>query len=122
MIKFEKKSSKLLPDISSDRKYLIMNMEHRSWPLGAALFWGRITCDDAPERSFSGYTTRVDQCERYTREELESYRFGLKEYYPFFDELKEQTLRELRKHEDVLITLEELESMGFRNWAVMVIP
>lgn len=108
--------------ISPDRKYVFMNMDHDRWPRGAALFWGSLTGDNAPKRSFSGYTTRIDKCERYTRRELEEYRKGLESCYPFFDELKNQSLQGIRKYEDVLITIDELERLGFRNWSIMIRP
>jgi len=38
------------------------------------IFWGTETADNAPKRSYSGYTMDLDGCEKYTKEELEKER------------------------------------------------
>lgn len=102
-----------------DRKYVIVSNEHSSWPNGALLFWGHYTEDDH-ERSFGGYTTRFDKCERYTRDEIEKWRGGLKAEYPFFDEIRPASSHDFKKHDEVVCTLEELESLGWSLWNVVM--
>lgn len=101
-----------------ERKYVIVATEHPTWPAGALLFWGHHTGDNE-ERSFGGYTTRWDKCEKYTREELIRWRGGAKEHYPFFDELDITCPLDFLKHEEVLCTLEELEKIGYSLWQVV---
>ena len=52
----------------------------------------------------------------YTREELEAWRGGLKEQYPFFDEIERSDFFEKN---EVLITIQQLETLGFRRWTVL---
>lgn len=101
-----------------ERNYVIVSNEHRSWPSGSLLFWGHLTEPDE-KRSFGGYTSRWDKCERYTRKELELFRGDLKKQYPFFDEIKPECMHDFKKHDEVLCTLEELESIGYKVWTVV---
>lgn len=103
---------------SEARNYVIVANRHRSWPGGSLLFWGRHTADHE-ERSFGGYTSRYDQCEKYTREELQHWRKGDRKHYPFFDELTITSPGDLYDHDEVLCTLEELQSIGFSVWQVV---
>ena len=101
-----------------ERKYVIVCNEHKSWPSCALLFWGHLTEDDE-ERSFGGYTSRLDRCERYTRDEIKKWRRGAAQHYPFFDEVKPSCPNDFRKYNEVVCTLEELESIGFSVWTVV---
>lgn len=101
-----------------DRNYVIVANRHRAWPGGSLLFWGRHT-EDHEERSFGGYTSRYDQCEKYTRSELMEWRKGDKKNYPFFDELDISSPGEFGYYSEVLCTLEQLESIGFSVWTVV---
>lgn len=107
--------------MNQERKYVIVSNEHKSWPAGALLFWGRHT-EDGEKRSFGGYTTRWDKCEKYTREELMQYRGGMVKEYPFFDELNITSDYDFRKHNEVLCTMEELEKIGYALWNVVCRP
>lgn len=98
-----------------ERNYVIVCNERRSWPEGALLFWGKHTKDDQ-KRSFDGYTTRFDRCEKYTREELERFRGPLKKQYPFFEEIGPTSMTSFRKYNEVLCTMEDLESIGCKLW------
>lgn len=98
-----------------DGEYVIVCNEHKAILPGALLFWGRRTEDDE-ERSFGGYTCDIEKCERYTRAELEAWRGGLTEEYPFFDEIER---KDFYKKNEVLITLQQLEAIGFSRWTVM---
>ena len=98
-----------------NRDYMIVCNEHKALIPGTLLFWGELTGDGAP-RSFGGYTCRVDRCERYTRDELETWRGDLKKEYPFFDEINPTTFQ---RHGEGLATLEELQSIGYRFFSVM---
>lgn len=105
--------------MTKDRKYVIVSNEHSAWPNGALLFWGRRT-EDSQKRSFGGYTTRFDQCELYTREEIEEWRGGLKAQYPFFDEIQPLSLSDFLKHNEVVCTLEDLKTLGYSLWNVVM--
>ncbi len=97
------------------RDYVIVCNEHSSIIRGALLFWGSRTEDDA-KRSFGGYTCRIDKCERYTREELESFRGNLKKEYPFFDEIEPGTFNQ---QNEVLITVQDLKKkLGYREFHI----
>lgn len=63
-----------------DREYIIVCNEHKGIFTGALLFWGHKT-EDNEERSFSGYTSDIDNCERYTLKEIEEkgYHFSIYE-------------------------------------------
>lgn len=101
-----------------ERKYVIVCNEHESWPSCALLFWGHRT-EDAEARSFGGYTSRFDKCEHYTRDEINRWRRGAVQHYPFFDEIKPSCPHDFRKYNEVVCTLEELESIGFTVWTVI---
>ena len=103
------------------RNYVIVANRHRTWPGGSLLFWGRHT-EDHEERSFGGYTSRFNQCEKYTRAELEKWRKGDKKHYPFFDELDIGSPAEFGEYDEVLCTLEQLQSIGFSVWTVVCTP
>lgn len=96
-----------------ERNYVIVSNEHSYGD--RVVFWGRRTLDDE-KRSFGGYTTDLYACEVYTRQELEDYRKGMKNYYPFFDEIRRD---DFYKHEEVLLTIEELISLGYKEMSVM---
>ncbi len=98
-----------------NRDYVIVCNEHPSLLPGSLLFWGEHT-EDSVDRSYSGYTCQIDKCEKYTREELERWRGGLKKEYPFFDEIKPGTFR---RHNEVLATIEQLELIGYREFHVL---
>lgn len=104
--------------MKTERNFVIVSNEHDSWPRGALLFWGRLTADDE-KRSYGGYTTRWDKCEKYTREELTKWRGGLVKEYPFFDELNIRSDYDFRKHAEVLCTLADLEKLGYSLWSVV---
>jgi len=98
-----------------ERNYVIVCNEHKSLFPGTLLFWGELTPDDL-ERSYSGYTCQVDKCERYTRDELGKWRGDLMNEYPFYDEVKQNTFY---KHSEVMISIENLKEIGFREFHVM---
>lgn len=104
-----------------ERKYVIVNNEYTTWPKGSLLFWGHYTEDDQ-QRSFGGYTTRFDQCEKYTRTEVERWRAAAVDHYPFFDEIKPTCAGDFLKYEDVVCTLEDLHSLGWALWQIVVRP
>lgn len=97
------------------REYVIVCNEHPSILPGTLLFWGKRT-EDQEERSFGGYTCDITKCEMYTRQELVSWRGGLKKEYPFFDEIERD---EFFEKNEVLITISQLESLGFQRYTVM---
>lgn len=104
-----------------ERNYVIVCNEHSAWPKGALLLWGHRTADDE-KRSFGGYTTDFTRCELYTREELEAYRGNDREFFLFYDELKDKSLRGFLKQTEVFCTLQDLESLGYRVWPCLLRP
>lgn len=56
-----------VPDIATNREYVIVSFEHSGQ--SDLAFWGSLT-DDKEKRSFSGYTFDLDSCERYTQDEI----------------------------------------------------
>lgn len=98
---------------------MIVSNEYSAYPNGALLFWGRRT-EDGQKRSFGGYTTSFDQCELYTREEIEEWRDDLKAQYPFFDEICPTSPSDFRKHNEVVCTLEDLKTLGYSLWNVVM--
>ena len=98
-----------------DRDYVIVCNEHHSIFPGALLFWGNHT-EDSEKRSFAGYTSKIDKCERYTRKELEEWRGELKDEYPFFEEI---SAKKFSRSDEVLITIEQLKALGYREYHVM---
>ena len=101
------------------RNYVIVCNEHtNAKKAGELLFWGFHTENDE-ERSFGGYTTDIDKCEKYTRQELEEWRGDNTERIPFYDEIKGNGLAGFFKCEDVMISQEDLYTLGFRKKSVM---
>lgn len=103
-----------------DRKYVIVSNDTDNWPTGSLLFWGRRTPDNAKRRSFEGYTTSLDDCEMYTKDELIEFRKGYEKIYPFLDELEDTTIPGFLKTRNVLCTIEDLESIGFHVWRCVI--
>ena len=73
-----------------NREYVIVCNEHKAMFPGCLLFWGNKTNDEEP-RSFGGYTSDIDKCERYSEEELleSGYKF------PFYNGEDEVEFRNL---------------------------
>lgn len=65
--KVEKASVEIIPDIATNREYVIVSFEHSGQ--SDLVFWGSLT-DDKEKRSFSGYTFDLNSCERYTQDEI----------------------------------------------------
>lgn len=103
--------------VSPDREYVIVCNEHQSNFPGTLLFWGCLTADDAESRSFGGYTCQIDRCERYTRAEVDAWRGGRIKEYPFFDDL--DTPRAFGRNDEVVITIDQLEELGYRTFKVV---
>ena len=61
------------------RKYVVLNRPFRIRKLGMLSFWGKYTQDNQ-ERSFSGYTVNVDECEKYTLKELRESRYNFPKF------------------------------------------
>ena len=54
-----------------EREYVIVSNRHKSMFPGCILFWGHHTEDDE-KRSFGGYTSGLDKCERYSLEDIKN--------------------------------------------------
>lgn len=55
--------------MNDKREYVIVCNEHKGLFRGCLLFWGHRT-EDKEKRCFGGYTSNLDECERYTLEEI----------------------------------------------------
>lgn len=99
-----------------ERKYVVINLHYRAIMGELLLFLGTHT-EDNQKRSFGGCTVNINECERYTREELEWYRKNCKERYPFFDEID---INDFYKKDKLCISIDELKSLGYREVTAMV--
>lgn len=79
------------------------------------LFWGSLTRYDE-KRSFGGYTSEVDKCEKYTLEDIKSWKGYSPEYYVMFDDVDPAKFNE---YPDVICTIQQLESIGFHRVTAM---
>lgn len=98
----------------TDREYVVVCNEHSGYYPGALLFWGEYTQDDAEKRSFGGYTSDLDKCEKYTLEEIQ--KSGFK--FPICD--GRMTNKSFKQHRDVAIKISQLCELGyvFKRFAV----
>ena len=98
-----------------NRDYVIVCNEHNSMWNGCLLFWGHHTKDNE-NRSFGGYTSDIEKCERYTLEEIRDKNY----HFPVYD--KRMSTFSFRKHDDVIIKLSQLEKLGYAKMTVMYNP
>lgn len=84
-----------------EREYVVICNRYRGIA-GSLLFWGSHT-ENHEKRSFGGYTSDLDSCERYTKEEIEnsSYKFR---FYVSKDNYK--------KFDDIAIKVKQLKRLG----------
>lgn len=85
-----------------EREYVIICNRYQGVG-GALLFWGKRTEDDAQGRSFGGYTSDLNTCELYTREEIENSAYKM----PFF-----VARDNYRSYDDVAIRVKQLKALG----------
>ena len=109
--------------ISRKREYVIVCNRHTSLIKGTLLFWGELTPDNK-ERSFSGYTCDFNKCERYTEDEIRNHSAANPDWIAFFDDLPStrkstSKLSQLRKYDDVAISVNKLKELGFKEYTVM---
>ena len=90
-----------------DRKYVIVCNKHKAMWNGCLLFWGHLT-DDEESRSFGGYTSDIEQCERYTLEEIQDEHYT----FPVYDE-DTMTRRDFLNCEDIVISILQLVKLGY---------
>ena len=98
-----------------NREYVIVSNKH-SLLNGCLLFWGHLTKDNET-RSFSGYTNDINSCERYTLEEIDKEHY----HFPLF---REETMdrRDIIYNEEIIVTIPQLEKLGFKTMNVMYLP
>lgn len=102
--------------ISPERQYVIVCNKHSGNWAGCVLFWGSLT-EDHEKRSFGGYTTGVDRCERYTMDEILSFSSDMfTEYRPGM------TWQEFRACENVIIQPACLEDLGLSTMKIWYRP
>lgn len=98
------------------RDYVIVCNEHRGYIPGVLLFWGGFTEDGAEKRSFGGYTSDLDRCERYTLEEVKHSGY----HFPVYDE--RMTRASFKRHRDVAIKISQLSELGYAIKKVAIQP
>lgn len=89
-----------------ERNYVIVCNRHQGIS-GALLFWGSKTEDD-DKRSYGGYTSDFNSCERYTLEEVE--RNGHK--FPIYGRCCNHD--NFREFGDFAIEVRRLERLGYK--------
>lgn len=96
------------------REYVIVCNEHSGYYPGVLLFWGENTPDEAEKRSFGGYTSDLDKCEKYTLEEI----YNSDHQIFIYDGL--MTNKSFRQHRDVAIKISQLCELGyvFKRFAI----
>lgn len=89
-----------------DRNYVVVCNEHKGIA-GSLLFWGSKT-EDNQKRSFGGYTSNFNECEKYTLDEIDNsdYRF------PVYG--RDINHDNFKKVEDFAIEIKRLERLGHR--------
>jgi len=87
------------------REYIIVCNEHNAIFNGALLFWGHKT-NDNESRSFGGYTSDLDKCERYSLEEIENKHY----HFPIYN--KSMTFQEFKSLDDIIIKESDLQNFG----------
>lgn len=101
--------------INPERKYVIACNEHPGIWSGCVLFWGSLT-EDGEKRSFGGYTTGVDRCERYTLDDIVGFSPKFAIYSPGM------TYKEFIACRDIIIRPEDLENLGLSTMQVWYRP
>ncbi|MCR1941262.1 hypothetical protein [[Clostridium] symbiosum] len=98
------------------RDYVIVCNEHSGYYPGVLLFWGELTEDNAEKRSYGGYTSDLDKCEKYTLEEVKRSRY----HFPVYD--GRMTRESFKRNRDVAIKISQLSELGYviKRFAVKV--
>lgn len=86
--------------MNTNREYVIVCNEHKAMFPGCLLFWGHKTNDDE-KRSFGGYTSDIEKCERYSIEDLEKSNYN----FPLYNGENEADFKEI---DDVIIKVDDL--------------
>lgn len=89
------------------REYVVVCNEHSGYFPGCLLFWGEYTPDNAERRSFGGYTSDLDKCERYTLNEIKNSGFN----FPIYDGRMDK--KSFLQHRDVAIKVAHLSRLGY---------
>lgn len=92
------------------RNYVIVCNRYKGIA-GALLFWGEKTNDDEP-RSFGGYTSDFNKCEKYTADEIKQSGYG----FPFYG--IDISHDNYRKVEDFAIEISRLKALGYRQMLI----
>lgn len=86
--------------MNTNREYVIVCNKHKAMFPGCLLFWGHKTNDDE-KRSFGGYTSDIEKCERYSIEDLEKCDYN----FPLYNGENEA---DFKKIDDVIIKVDDL--------------
>ncbi len=88
-----------------DRNYVIVCNRYKGIGNSTLLFWGNETEDDA-ERSFGGYTSNFNSCEKYTFEELKDSKYN----FPIYG--KDCNHDNYKQFDDFVIEIKRLKRLG----------
>jgi len=90
------------------REYVIICNRYKGIS-GSLLFWGSKTKDNE-KRSFGGYTSDFDKCEKYTLEDIKNANYS---HFKNYEDIKN-----IRKVEDFYIKIEDLTKLGYRKMTI----
>ncbi|KHD34109.1 hypothetical protein NL50_17975 [Clostridium acetobutylicum] len=88
------------------REYVIVCNRHAGVD-GSLLFWGHKT-EASGKRSFGGYTSNFNNCEKYTIEELQNSGYN----FPVYGEQLNRS--NWKKADDFIIKISSLKDLGYR--------
>lgn len=86
------------------RNYVVVCNRHKGLA-GALLFWG-VKTKDNEERSYGGYTSNLNYCEKYTLEEAKDRRYNFHEYTG--------NTCDWKKFDDFYIRIDQIPELGYR--------
>ncbi|MBN3420684.1 hypothetical protein [Clostridium botulinum] len=94
-----------------ERNYVVVCNRHKGIS-GSLLFWGSKTEDNAKKRSFGGYTSDFNGCEKYMLEEIEQsgYNFPIYGQDAHHDNYK--------SFEDFAIEIKRLKILGYKPMTI----
>ena len=98
----------------AERKYIAISIKHST--KDDIQYWGNLT-NDSEERCFSGYTSFLDKCEKYTLEEFWMHYPNNNNHYPLVTNIKSlyQFWKDNKNKDPVLVDIDEWQSVMNRE-------
>ncbi|WP_265575175.1 hypothetical protein [Clostridium botulinum] len=90
-----------------ERNYVVVCNRYKGIG-GSLLFWGNKTEDNAKRRSFGGYGSNFNECEKYTLQEIKKSGYN----FPIYG--KDINHDNYMKVEDFAIEISRLKRLGYR--------